>query len=68
MDWPTVAQYLFYGFSAFLASSAVNILKDLKRSVEELNVNMALVVKESQWHEKWLIKHDEEIKILRREQ
>ena len=65
MDWPQIAQYLFYAFGALIATSAINILKDLKRSIEELNVNMAVVIKESQWHEKWLIKHDEELRALR---
>lgn len=65
MDLTSVVQWLFYGVVSFVAMRGVSILDNLEKSVTKLNENMALVIKESQWHERWLIRHDEELNKLK---
>lgn len=65
MEWTAVAQYVFYALITFIAGSAAGTLKELRKSIEELNLNMSKIIQESQWHERWLIRHDEELKTIK---
>jgi hypothetical protein len=65
MDYQSLIQFIFYGILGFVAIRGVKTLDKLHESVEKLNEKMAVIIKESQWHERWLIRHDEELNQLK---
>lgn len=67
-DIPSFAhfiQWAFYGVITLLGGTAVSALFGLKRSVEELNTNVAVVISRVDTHEKRLDRHEELLDIVR---
>jgi len=52
-------QWAFYGVATFLGSIGVGTMMGMRRSVEELNKNVAIVIVRVDTHEKRLDRHDE---------
>ena len=64
MDFAKFIEWSFYGIIGFSALFAVSILANIKTSINELNSRIAVIIEKTAWHEKWLEKHDEEIKRI----
>ena len=65
MQFNQFVEWVFYGVVSGSFIYGLSILKDLNRSVETLNNQIAVVIEKVTWHEKWLERHDGEIQILR---
>jgi hypothetical protein len=60
-DFPHFMQWAFEGIIAGGIIYGVGILGGLKKSIEELNIKMALVIERMTHHEKAIDKHDERL-------
>lgn len=65
MEFMDFVSYVFYGVIGSATLFAVNILSRLSRSIEDLNIKLAVMIEKTSGHEKWLEKHDSEIGTLR---
>lgn len=65
MDFNKFIEWAFQGLLAGAAVYGVNVLSSIKNSVNELNAKIAIIIEKTAWHEKWLEKHDEEIKKIK---
>lgn len=65
MQFADFVNWTFYGIVSGSFIYGITILKELNKSVEILNNQIAVVIEKVTWHEKWLEKHDGEIQILR---
>ena len=64
MNFPQFVEWVFYGIIGGSSVYAVNVLSDLKSSIEKLNERVAVIIEKTAWHEKQLEKHDERINNL----
>lgn len=60
MDWPSIAQALFYTMATAIAGYGVYVLSKLQTSVEELNIKIAVVVEKLDSHEKRLTRLEDQ--------
>ena len=65
MQFNQFVEWVFYGILSGCFIYGVSILKDLNKSIETLNNQIAVVIEKVTWHEKWLERHDGEIQVLR---
>lgn len=65
MDFAQFVQWVFYGVVGFAALLAVNILSGLRRSVDDLNNRIAIIIEKTIWIEKTLDRHQDEIERLK---
>lgn len=61
MDWPAVAQWLFYGALGGIALYVARSIERMRESVESLNVNVAVIVERVESHDKRISKLEEEL-------
>lgn len=64
MEFSDFVQWVFYGVIASGLLIGIRTLNELKDSVVSLNITMAKVVLQQEWHAKALEKHDERIRGL----
>ena len=65
MEWDLFLNWAFEGLLAGCAIYGANTMRELCKSVEKLNSQMAAIIERDVWHTKWLEKHDDEIERLR---
>lgn len=65
MDFNQFVQWVFYGVIGFASVFAVNILSGLRRSIDDLNNKIAVVIEKTVWIEKTLDLHHKEIEKLK---
>lgn len=61
ISFPHFVEWAFMAIVSGAAVFAVNTLRNLDRSVNELNVQIAIIIEKTASHERWLERHDEEI-------
>jgi len=66
VEFTQFVQWVFYGVIGSATVYGVSILASLKNSINELNKQIAIVIEKTTWHEKWLERHDDEIRILKK--
>jgi len=68
-DYNSFVQWGFQVLIVGICGYGVIIVKDaltkLNDSVEQLNIKVAEVIEKTAWHEKWLERHEGEIKDLK---
>lgn len=65
MEFSQFVTWCFYGVVGFAALFAVNILSGLRRSVDDLNNKIAIIIEKTIWIEKTLDRHQDEIERLK---
>lgn len=68
MEFAKFIEWAFLGILSGCAIYGVQILAALSRSIHELNNKISIIIEKTAWHEKWLERHDDEIKIIKRGQ
>lgn len=66
MEFKQFIEWVFYGVIGGSSIYGVKILASLKNSVDELNKQVAIIIEKTTWHEKWLERHDDEIRTLKK--
>lgn len=64
MDFAQFVEWVFYGLISGCFVYGVSILKNLNKSIETLNIQIAVIIEKISNHEKRLDKHDEQIDKL----
>lgn len=64
MDFAQFVEWVFYGLISGCFVYGVSILKNLNKSIETLNIQIAVIIEKTSNHEKRLDKHDEQIDKL----
>lgn len=62
-----LAQMIEWGFKAVVSGGViygVRVISNLQKSIETLNIKVAVVVERTATHKEALIRHDERIKLL----
>ena len=65
IDYNMLIQWIFFGVVGGSFMFAVNILSQLRRSIDELNVKMATIITTISYHEKTIEILKQEIDIIR---
>lgn len=65
VDYNMLIQWIFFGVVGGSFMFAVNILSQLRRSIDELNVKMATIITTISYHEKTIEVLKQEIDIIR---
>lgn len=65
MDFSQFVQWVFYGVIGFASVFAVSVLSGLRRSVDDLNSKIAIIIEKTVWIEKTLDRHQDEIERLK---
>lgn len=61
MDWPNVAQGIFYFLGSAVACWIGLSIERMRSSIEKLNVNMGIILERSDSHEKRITKLEDKI-------
>lgn len=67
MDFAKFIEWSFYGVVSGACVYGVSILAKLNESVKTLNEHVAVIIEKTAWHEKWLERHELELRKLREE-
>ena len=69
MDFNGFIHWAFQGLLAGVFIWGVQVMRDaitrLNDSVEKLHIKVAEVIEKTSWHEKWLERHEDDIKELK---
>ena len=66
MEFAKFIEWAFYGIVSGSAVYAVSMLGKITRSIEKLNINVAVIVEKISGHEKILDRHEIEIVQLKK--
>lgn len=66
MEWREFAEWALQAALAGGVCYAAAMLSQMRKSVEQLNSQMGVILERDVWHQRWLEKHDEEISRLNR--
>ncbi len=64
MTWQEFLPWAFQGLLGGILVYTVSVLRDIKKSIDLLNVNMATIVEKTAWHEREIYKMDVRIDRL----
>lgn len=65
VDYNTLIQWIFFGVVGSSFMIAVNILSQLRKSIDQLNVQMATIITTISYHEKTIEVLKQEIDMIR---
>jgi len=51
MDFSIFVEWAFYGIISWAAIYGVSILKEMRNSIEKLNVSVATIIIKHEWHD-----------------
>jgi hypothetical protein len=64
MEYADFVQWVFYGVIGGSTVYGVSILQKMGKSIEQLNVNVAVLLERTNFHERQIEKHDDRISKL----
>lgn len=65
MDFSKFVEWAFQAILLGIAAYGASAIGGIKNSVNELNTKIGIIIEKTQWHEKWLERHDEEIQKIK---